>query len=348
MKHSKITALALTGAMLAGTFATATPVLAGGTETNDVSCTSNDASYTMVIPTSVTVANSGYNTLGDGITIKNLANADKVKSIEVTASSENAWKLKKDDNNTITYNLCESAESTGAITDNKLSFTEKTAMADTDGSTKTCGINVDDYSEAEAGDYSDTITWTATAVEYTGITFAEGNDTHEFTSLSATWTPTYTVETANTAEDKKNLKWSSSDENVATVNESTGEITPVANGTSDITVSTSDGKYSAICKVTVNIQAATLTGISFADDITVRYPESFNIVDNMMKTTPEDVDVTGADFDYTVKTGANVVSVSSDGTVIPLGCGNVEIYVSYKDNSSIYAILSFNVFKPTE
>ena len=48
----------------------------------------------------------------------------------------------------------------------------------------------------------------------------------------------------------KNLNWSSSDENVATVNEN-GLVTAVSEGSADITVTTDDGGFMAVCKVEI-------------------------------------------------------------------------------------------------
>ena len=48
----------------------------------------------------------------------------------------------------------------------------------------------------------------------------------------------------------KNLNWSSSDENVATVDEN-GLVTAVSEGSADITVTTDDGGFMAVCKVEI-------------------------------------------------------------------------------------------------
>ena len=63
---------------------------------------------------------------------------------------------------------------------------------------------------------------------------------------------TATVEPNNATN--KNVSWSSSDPEVATVAD--GVVTPVKAGAATITVTTEDGEYSATCKVTV-IQPAT-------------------------------------------------------------------------------------------
>ena len=61
--------------------------------------------------------------------------------------------------------------------------------------------------------------------------------------------------------DNKNVSWSSSNNNVATVNN--GKITAVAEGTATITVTTEDGSKTATCEVTV--KAATKTAVNITD-----------------------------------------------------------------------------------
>ena len=61
-----------------------------------------------------------------------------------------------------------------------------------------------------------------------------------------TLTPIFSPETAT----NKNVKWSSSDNTVATVKD--GLVTPLKKGTTTITVTTEDGNFSASCVVTVN------------------------------------------------------------------------------------------------
>lgn len=67
-----------------------------------------------------------------------------------------------------------------------------------------------------------------------------------------TLTLTAAVEPANATN--KNVSWSSSDENVATV--ANGTVTAVAAGTADITVKTADGGKEATCTITVKEKAS--------------------------------------------------------------------------------------------
>ena len=58
----------------------------------------------------------------------------------------------------------------------------------------------------------------------------------------------------------KNVRWSSGDESVATVDQS-GKVTAVAAGTAVITVQTEDGSHTDTCEVTVT-DVVNVTGVS--------------------------------------------------------------------------------------
>ena len=69
--------------------------------------------------------------------------------------------------------------------------------------------------------------------------------------------------TPSKAEEQK-LVWASSDRNVAVVNED-GLVTPIGNGSARITVSTEDGRVSAYCFVTVEMEVP-VTGINIQEE----------------------------------------------------------------------------------
>ena len=102
-------------------------------------------------------------------------------------------------------------------------------------------------------DYSRAIILTAIAV--TGVSLnkntltlsANANET-----LIATVTPSDAL--------NKSVTWSSSDTDVATVNQS-GKVTAKATGTATITVTTSDGGYTANCAVTVSAETISVSSI---------------------------------------------------------------------------------------
>ena len=112
------------------------------------------STYTLTIPSTLTVAKSGWNAT-DGISATGTL-ADG-KKLTVTASSANSWALKSG-GNSVGYNL---ATATGiyssSATPASWEFTELTDTA----TTKPMGIIVEDYSTKPAGNYQDTVTFTA-------------------------------------------------------------------------------------------------------------------------------------------------------------------------------------------
>ena len=97
---------------------------------------------------------------------------------------------------------------------------------------------------------TDTITVTTPVVKVSGVSLSASNLKLAVGGEPSTLTAT--VEPNNATN--KNMSWSSSDPEVATVAD--GVVTPVKAGATTITVTTEDGEYSATCKVTV-IQPAT-------------------------------------------------------------------------------------------
>ncbi|WP_158551693.1 Ig-like domain-containing protein [Collinsella sp. TF10-11AT] len=97
---------------------------------------------------------------------------------------------------------------------------------------------------------TDTITVTTPVVRISSVSLSASNLKLAVGGEPSTLTAT--VEPNNATN--KNVSWSSSDPEVATVAD--GVVTPVKAGAATITVTTEDGEYSATCKVTV-IQPAT-------------------------------------------------------------------------------------------
>ena len=134
----RLLSLALPGVMVLG-------LMPGMTMT---ALADGDTSYTLTIPSTLTVANSGWNAT-DGISATGtLASNSK---LTVTASSANSWALKSGDN-TVGYTL------TTAEGGSQTTSWEFTTL---DGAAQGLGIIVDDYSTKPAGTYQDTVTFTA-------------------------------------------------------------------------------------------------------------------------------------------------------------------------------------------
>ena len=103
-------------------------------------------------------------------------------------------------------------------------------------------------------------TATPKPVKVSGVTLSQSSLTMTLKGQTASLTATVTPDNAA----NKNITWSSSSSSVATVN-ANGTVTAVANGTSDITATATDGSgVSAKCSVTVrvpnNVRNITLEG----------------------------------------------------------------------------------------
>ena len=160
MKLKKLASLALAGALTLGLLpAFSSPALAA----------EEDTSYTLTIPSTLNVANSGWNAT-DGISATGTLASGK--KLTVTASSANGWALKSGDNS-VGYTLATASSDTEATT--SWEFTELSSTA----TKKDMGIIVEDYSTKPAGTYTDTVTFTAkveNAVTTRTVTFNTDTD----------------------------------------------------------------------------------------------------------------------------------------------------------------------------
>ncbi len=109
------------------------------------------STYSIVIPSTLTVANSGWNSIGN---ISATGSLESGKKLTVTAASTNNWKLVSGTNN-VSYTMKSASADTVATT--SWEFTELSSTA----TTKPIGIDVEDYSTKPAGTYQDTVTFTA-------------------------------------------------------------------------------------------------------------------------------------------------------------------------------------------
>jgi len=128
------------------------------------------STYTLTIPSTLTVSGSGWNATEGISATGTLADG---KKLTVTASSANSWALKSGDNS-VGYKLATASTDTEATT--SWEFTELSSTA----TKKDMGIIVEDYSSMPAGTYTDTVTFTAkvedavTAPTLAGVTLTDG------------------------------------------------------------------------------------------------------------------------------------------------------------------------------
>ena len=135
MKLKKLASLALAGALTLGLLsALSFPALAAD----------GDTTYTITIPSTLTVANSGWNDAGGISATGTLASG---KKLTVTAASKNNWALKSGEN-AVGYNM---ATATGTYSSSATPASwEFTELSDT-ATTKPMGIIVEDCNDQAYG-----------------------------------------------------------------------------------------------------------------------------------------------------------------------------------------------------
>ena len=138
-----------------------------------------DTTYTLTIPSTLNVTNSGWNAT-DGISATGTLASGK--KLTVTASSENSFKLKSG-NNEVGYKLATASTDTEATTSWTFDSLSSTATK------KDMGIIVEDYSSKPAGTYQDTVTFTAKVEDAAPatITVTWNND-----DITGEWGTTFT------------------------------------------------------------------------------------------------------------------------------------------------------------
>ena len=148
MKLKKLASLSLAGALTLGLFpALSSPALAAD----------NVSTYTLTIPSTLNVANSGWNAT-DGISAT--GTLESGKKLTVTASSDGEFALVNqiDSTQKVSYKLATASTDTEATTSWTFDSLSSTATK------KDMGIIVENYDNKPAGTYTDTVTFTAKVV----------------------------------------------------------------------------------------------------------------------------------------------------------------------------------------
>ena len=126
----------------------------------DTTINLSDATYTLVIPASLTVKNTGWNDLESDVSAKGSIPAGT--ELVVSADSRNEWELRSGEN-AVKYKLAaedqkeKSYDDATALT----SFSFSSNDLKDDGVIYKAGIVVEDYSNKPAGIYEDVVTFTA-------------------------------------------------------------------------------------------------------------------------------------------------------------------------------------------
>ena len=121
------------------------------------------------------------------------------------------------------------------------------------------------------------------------------------------------------AAEKLTLEWSTSDETVATVDE-TGLVTAVGAGEADITVKISEREITAVCAITVEIKA---DGVNAPEAMEFTVGDEGKSLD--AKITPEDATNVVLQYD---SSDENIATVDKNGVVTPVAAGECTIKTS--------------------
>ncbi|AGK96719.1 Ig-like domain-containing protein [Clostridium pasteurianum] len=156
----------------------------------------------------------------------------------------------------------------------------------------------------------------------TPVTSVTLNKTTDILTVGSTDTLTATVAPDNATN--KAVTWSSSDTNVATV-DNTGKVTAVDAGTATITVTTVDGSKTASCTVTVNIPVTSVTLNKATDTLTV------GGTDTLTATVAPD-NATNQAVTWTSSNNA-IATVDATGKVTAVSAGTAAITVTTVDGS---------------
>ena len=162
--------------------------------------------------------------------------------------------------------------------------------------------------------YSTPVSVTAVSISQSTLSLKVGGTS---TTLKATVTPTNAS--------NKSVVWSSSDTKVATV--SGGVVKPAGGGTATITVTAADGSFTATCTVTVT-QAVTKVGLD-KSSLVLKLSDS----DVTLNATISPSTATVKDVKWT-SSNTNIITVSEDGVVHPVGSGTASIIAASAQDSS--------------
>ena len=175
---------------------------------------------------------------------------------------------------------------------------------------------------AKAGDKTATcaVTVTAKVIEVTEITL-DKTEVEIIEGETAQLTATVKPDDAT----DKSIEWTSSDESVATVDNS-GKVTAVSEGKVTITVKTSNLAQSASCDITVKAASIPVTGVnidSWIINIGVNETSAIAYTIQPENATNKEVSFSSDNTD--------VVAVDSEGTLVGISSGSAKVIVTTVD-----------------
>ena len=159
----------------------------------------------------------------------------------------------------------------------------------------------------------DTIKVEGVSLNVTSVELTEGDQT----TLTATVNPSNAI--------NKNITWTSSDNNVATV--ANGKVTAVKAGTATITVKTEDGNKTATCTVTVTAQNYPVESVTL-DKTSVDLTEGAEVT---LTATVNPANATNKNITWT--SSDNNVATVANGKVTAVKAGTATITVKTEDGN---------------
>lgn len=158
------------------------------------------------------------------------------------------------------------------------------------------------------------------AVKVTGVTLSRSS-----LIMEPGQAETLTVTVSPTDAPDKSITWASSKNAVARVN-GNGLVTAVAAGTADITATTTDGSYTATCRVTVKADGVKVTGVTVSrTSLTMEPGQAETLTATVSPTAAANSAVTWS------SNNPAVASVTSGGRVTALAAGAAEITAKTDD-----------------
>ncbi|HIW24598.1 MAG TPA: Ig-like domain-containing protein [Firmicutes bacterium] len=260
----------------------------------------------------------------NGAIVKGAGKLDNVNvltksKVEIDTDVKNLYVNAKTDNLTIT----------SGTTVDKLSISSSSAKDSTiklDGNVKEISTNYD-ITVTGSGDYDkktgsgtingkeETIAVTEVTLNKTALTLTEGASE----KLKATVKPDNAT--------NKELKWSSSDTSIATV-DNTGKVLGMSAGNAVITVTTKDGSKTATCNVTVITPDVSVESVGLNTNslrLSIGEPGQLTAIVNPSNATNKEVTWSSLD--------PSVATVDDTGKVLGMSAGNAVITVTTKDGS---------------
>lgn len=227
-----------------------------------------NSNYTVTIPTGAVQATTGE-TLGTEKTFSFTTEPIRVTGVSL---NKTATSIDVDATETLVATIAPSN-----ATNQNVTWTSSNAAVATVGNDGTvtgisAGTAVITVTTADGG-LTDTCDVTVSPIVVTGVSLNKTSTTIE---ISATETLVATIAPSNATN--QNVTWTSSDTDVATVG-SDGTVTGVSTGTATITVTTSDGSYTATCDVTV--QEGSQSRLNIFDKIKLAFTGFFITVNSV-------------------------------------------------------------------